>query len=47
MREHNGSTLAELLLIVTEIYRCTEFIGFVVSDNISNMDILVSEMERH
>ena len=31
---------------MTETYRCTEFIGFVVSNNASNMDILVSKIER-
>ena len=44
--EHSGSALAELLFTVTETYRCTESIGFVVSDNASNMDTLVSEIER-
>ena len=44
--EHSGSALAELLFEVTEAYRCTESIGFVVSDNASNMDTLVFEIER-
>ena len=44
--EYSGFVFVELLFTVTETYRCTESLGFVVFDNVSNMDILIFKIER-
>ena len=44
-KRYSGAELAELLFTVTEAYRCTEQIGFLVSDNASTLDTMVNCME--